>query len=514
MPSVDVALELFEPEAYPLGVRIEQAIETLRSLYLEDDNPWVVGYSGGKDSTAALQLVWEAVGSVAVLHRTRPVHVISTDTGVENPVVAAWVAQALKNIDRAGAVQGLPIEAHRLCPNTADSFWVNLIGKGYAAPRVKFRWCTDRLKIKPSNRFIMEVTRASGRSVLILGTRSAESAQRAARMRRAKTRSGDQLLVANEALPGAWVYTPIAEWSNDEVWQYLVDFDNPWGADNHELLSMYRGATDGNECPLVVGTGTPSCGDSRFGCWVCTLVDKDRSMQAMIANDEERHWMAPLMAFRDLLDPSDDHHLRDFRRTKGHVQIYDTTRVNADGERVAVERPIPGPYLQSRRELLLREVLAAQRTIRETGPSHVKDIELVSLEELEAIRRIWLVEKHEMEDRLPQVYLEATGAPYPGRPVDDVHPFGAQEMALLLEACEGDALHFELVRELLDIEARHRTLLRRAGLFEKLEGAFAKSGFGNPQEAIDRAKRRRKARQGTRDTPMQYTLDTHREPVG
>lgn len=491
MTSVDVAFARADRPS--LGRRIEETLEEMRTLYREDPTPWVVGYSGGKDSTATLQLVWEALGAIPPLERTKPVHVISTDTGVENPIVATWVSQSLKNIERAGAVQALPIKAHRLRPATHDSFWVNLIGKGYAAPRTKFRWCTDRLKIRPSNRFVIETTAKHGRSILVLGTRSAESAARAARMRRARANATSDGLVPNENLPGSLVYTPIADWSNDDVWQLLIDFDNPWGTDNHELFAMYRGASTDNECPLVVDTGTPSCGDSRFGCWVCTLVEKDRSMQAMIANDEERHWMTPLMRLRDLLDPADDHHLRDFRRLRGHVQIYDTTRTDARGERIAVERPIPGPYLQKHRERLLRALLEAQTWIRAHGPAHVADIELVSLEELEAVRRIWLVDKHEMEDRLPTIYEEATGRPYPGRPVDEAHPFGAAEMALLLEVCGHDSLHFELVRDLLDIEARHATLLRRAGLFDKIEAAFAKHGFANPEEAIERAKRKRNA---------------------
>ena len=482
-----------KPRGPSLATRIAAAKSTLRALYLEDTTPWIVGYSGGKDSTATLQLVWEMVSEIAPLKRHKPIHVISTDTGVENPVVSAWVQQALRNIERAATVQGLPIEAHALRPSTTDSFWVNLIGKGYAAPRTLFRWCTDRLKIRPSNRFILEATARTGRSILILGTRRDESSARAARMDRATNQSPDPVLVANESLPGAWVHTPIAHWSTDEVWQWLIDFPNPWETDNHELLAMYRGATADNECPLVVGAGTPSCGDSRFGCWVCTLVEKDRSMQAMIANDAERHWMTPLMAFRDLLDPSDDHALRDFRRLRGHVQIYDTTRENAEGERIAVERPIPGPYLQAHRERLLSALLEAQVWIRRHGPAHMRDIELIDLEQLEAIRRIWLVEKHEMEDRVPAIYKAATGARYPGREVDDHRPFDANDMALLLEACDNDPLRFELMRELLDIERRHATLLRRAGIFDKIEAAFTRSAFADPHDAIERAKRRRDA---------------------
>ena len=489
MQTIELALGPTRTQS--LGGRIEEAVRTMRALYLKDETPWIVGYSGGKDSTAIVQLVWEALSDIAALKRTKVVHVISTDTGVENPIVSAWVAQSLRNIERAAAVQSMPVKAHGLRPALHDSFWVNLIGKGYAAPRTKFRWCTTRLKIRPANRFINELTAQQGRSILVLGTRTAESSARKARMVKARERSISETLVANESLPGSLVHTPIADWSNDDVWQFLIDWDNPWGTDNHELLEMYRGATADRDCPLVVGADTPSCGDSRFGCWVCTLVSQDRSMQAMIANDEERHWMTPLLKLREMLDPEDDHHLRDFRRSRGHVQIYETTRRNKQGQRVAVELPIPGPYLQSHRAKLLKELLKAQTWIRANGPSHVADIELASLEELEAIRRIWLVDKHEMEDSLPEIYTEATGKPYPGRRFDDARPFGAHEMALLLEACGNDPLHFEMVRDLLDIEARHATMLRRNGVFDKLEAALTKSSFADADEAIERAKRKR-----------------------
>ena len=106
-------------------------------LYSADAIPWVVGYSGGKDSTAVLQLVWQALASLPVERRAKPVHVISTDTLVENPIVAAWVTKSLESMDHAARDQKLPVTAHRLTPAVEDSFWVNLIGRGYPAPETE-----------------------------------------------------------------------------------------------------------------------------------------------------------------------------------------------------------------------------------------------------------------------------------------------------------------------------------------------------------------------------------------
>src|SRR5205823_11152665 len=135
-------------------------------------------YSGGKDSSAALQLVWNAVRELPAERRTKAIHVITTDTLVEQPLVAAWVDTSQARMREAARAQGLPFTPHKLVPEVEDSFWVNLIGKGYPAPRLKFRWCTERLKIRPSNKFIRDVARSSGEAILVLGTRKAESATR------------------------------------------------------------------------------------------------------------------------------------------------------------------------------------------------------------------------------------------------------------------------------------------------------------------------------------------------
>jgi DNA sulfur modification protein DndC len=209
------------------------------------------------------------------------------------------------------------------------------------------------------------------------------------------------------------IYTPVEAWTSDDVWFFLNNSKNPWGVSNKELMGMYAGASPDGECPLVVDTSTPSCGDSRFGCWVCTLVEKDKSMAAMIQNDIEKEWLMPLLKLRDALDfrsnvnesgEASDHHLRDFRRMKGCVQMMDSGK------------PVPGPYTQQSRETWLRKLLSAQIYIQDKGPAEVRGIELISLEELQEIRRIWVVDKHELEDSLPLIYRETTGEKYPGRP--------------------------------------------------------------------------------------------------
>ena len=127
-----VAVSLSRRSAFVDGMRaaVDALLDETARLYLEDDVPWVVGYSGGKDSTAVLQLVWLAISRIPAEQRRKTVHVITTDTLVENPIVAAWVSRSLDVLGETAEAQGLPIEPHRLTPAVEDSFWVNLIGRG------------------------------------------------------------------------------------------------------------------------------------------------------------------------------------------------------------------------------------------------------------------------------------------------------------------------------------------------------------------------------------------------
>ena len=232
---------------------ITSATNEIITLYKEDEIPWVIGYSGGKDSTATLQLIWLALERLPDAQRTKPVYVISTDTLVENPIVALWVSKSLEKLSSEAAMRGIPITAHRLTPSTNNTFWVNLIGRGYPAPRPKFRWCTERLKIMPSTQFISSVVQKHGEAILVLGTRKAESVARAKVMDRFEEKRVRDRLSPNGSLPNSFVYTPIESWSNDDVWTFLMQVPNPWGYKNKDLLTMYQGATAGGECPTRRG---------------------------------------------------------------------------------------------------------------------------------------------------------------------------------------------------------------------------------------------------------------------
>ncbi len=228
---------------FGMAATVKAICEEIRELYLWDEIPWVVGYSGGKDSSAVLQLVWLAVRELPAEKRRKPIHVISTDTLVEQPVVAAWVDASHIKMRKAAEEEGMPVTPHKLMPDVKDTFWVNLIGKGYPAPRKLFRWCTSRMKINPSNSFIRNVVRESGEAILVLGTRKAESQRRASNMLKHEAKKVRDRLTPNSSLPNSLVYTPVEDWTNDDVWLFLMQVKNPWGHTNKSLLGMYQGAS-------------------------------------------------------------------------------------------------------------------------------------------------------------------------------------------------------------------------------------------------------------------------------
>lgn len=460
---------------------IDGIMETIRNLYLSDDIPWVIGYSGGKDSTATLQLVWHSIAGLPKEQRHKPVHIINTDTLVESPVVAKWVEHSLENMNEAARAQDLPFVTHRLIPEYSDTFWVNLIGRGYPFPRQKYRWCTDRLKIKPVNKFIKEKIAEHGEIVLVLGIRKAESTRRARTMAYYEKKRVRELLSPNPTLANELVFSPLESWTDDDVWVFLMQYPNPWGYSNMDLLTLYRGATADNECPLMTEKDLPSCGKSRFGCWVCTMVEKDKSMEAMIANDEEKIWMTPLLEFRNEFgDLTEDRDRRSFRRMNGKLQG-------------SYGKLFHGPYKKDVREQWLRRLLQMQRDIQENGPEDFHDLELIRVEELREIRRIWVFDKHEFDDSLPGIYEDELGRPFPDPEWIRSDAFGKEEWEILKQTCEdlygkpdeegSEKLAFELMYSLVDIENQAASINSRKGILDKLEGTIKKNFYRDEDDA-------------------------------
>ena len=454
---------------------IDGLMETVRNLYLCDDIPWVIGYSGGKDSTATLQLVWLALSKLPKDKLKKHVHIINTDTMVESPVISKWVQTSLLKMEEAAKEQKLPFATHRLTPAMDNTFWVNFLGKGYPFPRKKLRWCTDRLKIQPVNTFVREKIAEHGEIIMVLGTRKAESARRAKTMAYYEKKRVRELLSPNQSMVNELVFSPLEDWNDNDVWVFLMQYKNPWGYSNKDLLTLYKGATADNECPMMVEKGLPSCGKSRFGCWVCTMVSKDKSMEAMISNDEEKAWMTPLLEFRNKFgDEEHDRERRTYRKMTGYLQG-------------SYKQLHHGPYKKEIREEWLRELLKIQKDINENGPEEFADLELITIPELRNIRRIWVEGKHEFDDALPRIYLEVTGKEFDDPEWIAPEAFKLEEWNILKEVVEeiypDEELVFEMVYSLIDVENRSNSLNKRKGISESLEECIQRTFYKNEEDA-------------------------------
>ena len=467
-------------EANKQGVTINKdtingLMETIRNLYLCDDIPWVIGYSGGKDSTATLQLVWLALSELPRDQVKKQVHIINTDTMVESPVISKWVQKSLKTMDEAAEEQGLPFVTHRLTPAMDNTFWVNFIGRGYPFPRKKLRWCTDRLKIQPVNTFVKEQIAEHGEIIMVIGTRKAERARRAKTMAYYEKKRVRELLSPNQAMVNELVFSPLEDWNDNDVWVFLMQYKNPWGYSNKELLTLYKGATADNECPMMVEKGLPSCGKSRFGCWVCTMVAQDKSMEAMISNDEEKAWMTPLLEFRNKFGNEElDRDRRSFRKMAGYLQG-------------SYKQLHHGPYKKEVREEWLRDLLTIQKDINENGPEEFSDLELITLPELRNIRRIWVLEKHEFTDTLPSIYEEVMGKPFYDPEWIAPEAFKGEEWDILKEVVNelypDEELAFEMAYSLIDIENHSNSLNQRKGVSDALESCIHRTFYKNEEDA-------------------------------
>jgi DNA sulfur modification protein DndC len=330
--------------------------DTLSRLYIEDDRPWLVGFSGGKDSTMLASLVFDAVLSIPAAQRKKPVSILCTDTRVEIPAIVEMVEGTLTRMQKVSQQNNLNIEVNFLRPPPEQSFWVNVIGRGYPPPNRTFRWCTQRLKIDPVTVFVNQRLGHWGEAILHLGARRAESSSRGQTMSGREVRNG---LHRHPDLPRVWVSNPIEFLTTEEVWAYLLQKPNPWGGDNRPLYKLYSSASDG-ECPIQIDTSTPSCGNSRFGCWTCTVVDRDKTSEGLLASGDER--MEHLISFRETL--------LEFRNPEKGWR--DSRRMNGNEG--------PGPLLIRGRRELLKDLLQLQE---KTG------LALITPEELLLIQQMW-----------------------------------------------------------------------------------------------------------------------------
>ena len=431
-------------------------IEELIDQYTIEDNnrPWIIGFSGGKDSTVMLTLVWLSLlkikNEIDEKFLKREVWVVCNDTLVENPIITNYVNGILVKIENAAIKHNLPIKVKKTIPRLEDSFWVNLIGKGYPAPNNAFRWCTERLKIKPTSRFIDEIVNSEDNdhkeAIVLVGTRKSESATRAKSIKKHEIKG--KRLTKHPLQKNVFVYSPIKELHLEEVWYINNTFESPWGAEKDQLFNIYSDASaDDYECPTMVSNKEhKSCGQSRFGCWTCTVVKKDKSISAQIENGEE--WLIPLRDVRDWIQ--EQRNVLDNReplRRNGLPALNDMGVVK----------------LKHRAEIL-EKVFQAQKEINDKGI----EIELINNQELIAIQVTWYRDLY-FDYKVSDIYNKVFNK---NLDMKEHNELVKKEEEILLSACENDKKQFNLIQDLLKLEKAKTIMMKRRGLIEDIENRY------------------------------------------
>ncbi len=413
--------------------RFDATKARIKEQYMADQRPWVIAYSGGKDSTLLLQLVYEVLISLKDAgYRLKPVHVMSSDTRVEAPNVEAYLHKTLKILEGHALASGLPLEVHRVSPKMEDTFWSLLIGRGYPSPTRFFRWCTQRMKIDPSKACINAITAVSGSVILLLGTRYDESSTRKQTMQ-SKANNSRGLHPHND-IANTLIYSPIADWSTDDVWEYLFSHNPPpWGGSHDFMLNLYKQA-NGGECPIVLDLNTPSCGGSRFGCWTCTVVSQDKSMQGFIETGEA--WMRPLNEFRNWLQ-----------------QLRDQPGARRNERRNGL--PGKGPFVPEIQMEILRRLLALEQNIGR---------QLISDEELAIIQHEW------NEDFDPLHAANDIAAEFGRRPASiSFYGGNMDEQALLRSIADDHEINLQVIEELFRLVTEKYPSMDKRGSKQGLE---------------------------------------------
>lgn len=477
---------------------VEDVHAEIREVYAGDLRPWILGYSGGKDSTCMVQLVWDALAQLPPDKLFKKIFVISSDTLVESPAVVSQITRTLEMMEQAAKKTHLPVSTNLVRPKTEDTFWVCLLGKGFPAPTNMFRWCTERLKIRNADRFIQEKASEHGEAVVVLGTRKDESTSRQQLMNMYEIEGSR--LSRHSKFAQTYVYTPLRDFTEKDVWKYLLARPSPWGSNNRDLAAMYRDAS-ASECPLVVDTSTPSCGNSRFGCWTCTVVDKDDSLSHTIDSGQE--WMLPMLELREELKetqgPARRREVRLLKRRNGQMKLIDEARKESFDRKIreanaaaGLDDPyaklVPGPYTMEFCAGFLEKLLRAQEKVRRDGPD--PDMSLILEEEIHEIQRIWRAERGDWKNTAYRIYAEVCNVRLEP-PREDMGGFGAMEQETLERICAERKVPPLLVAKLLNAEHEFQGMARHSRIHRKIDSILAEEWREDLGEIVADLEKRR-----------------------
>jgi DNA sulfur modification protein DndC len=269
------------------NTKVRNAILRIAKAYQTDPEPWLVAYSGGKDSSALLKLIYHALIRLRGHHKR--VTVLYCNSGVEVPCVSTIATQALRDFQIECTQRGLPVDTAVVKPALRERFFAKVIGRGYPPPTDKFRWCTDRLLIKPVSSVLKQ--RSHNNATVVLGLRDKESATRSLTL---KQNEADGFFWRRQrGRTSTRLFLPILTFDVDDVWISNLGLKDPKSLRSEEVAELYASAS---RYPTRRGPfGAPS-GQARFGCWTCTVAKHGVTLRNLIRSGQEE--LAPLLEFR------------------------------------------------------------------------------------------------------------------------------------------------------------------------------------------------------------------------
>jgi DNA sulfur modification protein DndC len=225
--------------------------------------PWVIGFSGGKDSTIVVHAVVEAIKRGARLSK---VYVVYEDTLLEHPQLRQAVVEFLNSLLRVSEneLDGI-VEPVIVRPAPGEDFISMMVLRGYPAPGPRFRWCTRVLKLRPLLRFVCSLKCFA----MVSGVRLDESRYRRSNLN-SKNFIGDGIAKARFYGIETVAVMPILSWCNSDVIRFLQTYSR-WDGKSYDYLSNLYGFNNLNEklvdnIPITV----------RFGCWVCSVIGREK----------------------------------------------------------------------------------------------------------------------------------------------------------------------------------------------------------------------------------------------
>lgn len=248
-----------------------------------------------------------------------------------------------------------------------------------------------------------------------------------------------------------YIYSPLSEIENKDVWEYLLknDGQSAWGTDNRYLFSLYQGEEMGEEQSVVGEVNKDKIaitGNSRFGCWCCTMVKEDKSLKNFI--DHGSTELIPLREYRNwLVELRRTPEARDYRRRNGAVYLMK----NGEFGR--------GPFTLETRKEMLRRLLQLQKS---------SGFELISVEELKFIDKVWEQEGDLTCRAVVDIYFEVMGERLPWDQYKKAK-YDHETLGTIHDLCEKHDVPFDLMSRLMSAVDNSKLYTRSSETAKEVE---------------------------------------------